>query len=1021
MNAFDSSIALSLFGGSSGSTGIDTDLLNSYYSARAGVTGQASSATSGAAASGGTSSTKTNSPTGQADAPTAPWIDDSVAPPVSTLVNNVMEGQSFINSGLVTSSVLQESPDYSKLFTLYEGLNALEGIAEAAQAKNVSSYQLQSYQRRFLQGISQVSDYIDTSKFDHVDLTAGTLTSDLKNTDGAARTNTTYVGPDLHQGTTSDAVKAFDGAVKFSMTVQRVGTATPYVINFDLSEMGTQTRSMSNVVSYMNSKLKDAGVSTRFAVHTTAAVPTTETVNGKTVTLSEGRPSFGLQINGVSYETATFSAAASADSVFVAQSTGDPTKTPATSSSSSSSTTSTTSTASSTSTSATTTGDGTDVTSQLMKFQTDADATGTFPDATAKVGSTYSVDGEIAQTKLSSAVADVTKGTTQSTNTVNDALATAAGPDGSVYVLANVNAQVNGQDIQGNQDVALMKYDSAGHLVYTRTLGASQSASGYALAVSADGKVAVTGSVTGALNIDNASTTLNKYGLPVATGIAASTAPLSGPDATTADTFVTMYDASGVEQWTQRYVASAQDQGTSVTFGANDTVYVGGKTASKIPGADGQASGGTDAYVSGFSAQGKLMFTQQFGTSGTDYTQKMVTDGNTLYVASTQNNDTVLTSYDVSSGKPVEIGSRSLGGLGGGEISGMSVSNGKLYLGGSSGSGTLLGSQATVTRAYSGGFDAFALSVDTDLTKTAGDTVAYYGGTGQEKNAQVSFTGGTAWIAGQTTGDIADTTKIGKQDGYLAQLDVASGQVVSQKRWSGTDGTVNVGGIAVNSGGSSVLDALGLPQGTVVETDSNLITASTSVRAGDYFYMQDPGTGVKTKITIDPTETMATLAKKIERASEYNLTVDTTKVLGKPLDQLEIKPSNPTSEMEFIAGGAGQDALKGLGLSAGLVSNAANNTMDASSNDYLTSKKEMGLSFNGALNLNSPENITAAITALKATMANVQKVYTYLKYGDPQSSSSSTKTGNTSGQVPAYLTSQIANYQAALQRLTGGS
>ncbi len=1033
VNSFSSSILSAYYGQSSSSGGFDPSLLTAYYNAKMGISSAAASdGTTGSTTGTGTDSTA--SPTGSADAPTSPWAYNTTMPQESDLVSSVMQGHNFIDPNAVTSDVLGSSADYTKLFTLYQGLNALEGIATAAQAKNVSPNQLAAYQRRFLEGMSEVQGYVSDTKYDHVSLTEGALTNELKNTVGTARTNSTYIAQNIQTGSAATAVKAFQGDVKFTMTVKRTGTATPYTINFDLSEMGDQTRSMSNVVSYMNAKLKAAGLDTKFAVNMTPAVPQTETVNGKTVTLSQGTPSFGLELKGVSFESVAFSAADTADAVFVAQSTGDPTKTPTTSSSSTSDTSTTTSTTSSTSsTTATAT---TDVTSQLLKFQADTGATGAaLSDTLSKVGDTYYVAGEAEQTNLPTSVANVVTGTKQSENTVaSNALATAAGSDGSVYVLANVDDTTDSQAIKGTQDVALMKYDSAGNLVYTRMLGASETASGYALAVSDTGQVAIAGSVTGALDINNPSTTTNKYGLPVATGVAASTAPLSGLDPTQSDSFVTVLDASGNEEWTQRRGAQGADQATSVAFGADGSVYVGGKTMTTMPGATTGEQGGWDGYVMGFSAQGQPQFTQQLGTAQTDSTAKVAVDGNTLYVASLQNNQATLSSYTLGSQQVTTTdtkgvsttttktvatldATRSLGGLGGGNISGMSVYDGKVYLGGSSGSNTLLAG-ATVTKAASGGFDAFALSVDSDLTDTSQDEIAYYGGAGTEKNAQVQFANGKAWISGQTTGAIDGTTQIGKQDGYLARLNIDTGQVEYQTRYTGTDGVVNTSSLAVSAGSSSVLDKLGLPQGSVLYTDSNLITANSAVRAGDEFYLVDPDTGVKKTITVDASDTMKTLATKIVRASGYKLTVDVTKVLGKQLDQLDIKPSGTSSQMEFLAGPAGKDALAGLGLPSGLVSNQAGQTMDASSSNYTTSQKPMGLSFDPSLNLNSTANINDAVTALQATIKKVQAVYTYLKYGDPQSSSSTSK-GNTSGTAPAYLTAQIANYQAGLSRLLG--
>ncbi len=224
--------------------------------------------------------------------------------------------------------------------------------------------------------------------------------------------------------------------------------------------------------------------------------------------------------------------------------------------------------------------------------------------------------------------------------------------------------------------------------------------------------------------------------------------------------------------------------------------------------------------------------------------------------------------------------------------------------------------------------------------------------------------------------------------------------------------------IAVSQNSSSVLDKLGLPLGKIEYTDSPLITSGTSARAGDQFYLVDPDSGARKTITIEASDTMDSLSKKIIRASGYKLNVTVSKVLGKQLNQLDIKPANASSSMELVSGPVGKDALSGLGLAAGLISTDASKTMDASSGNYLTSQKDMGLSFDSSLNLNSAANIKTAIDSLQATMKNVQKVYNYLKYGDPQDSASAKKTAS-SGTVPAYLTSEIANYQAGLNRLLG--
>lgn len=992
----------------------DPSLLTSYYNAKAGVAG-ASASPSGASSSSTASGDKTNSPTGSGTAPRAPWNASTADADENSLVSKILMGHKFIDTS-GQSSIEGASPDYNKLFSLYQGVSALQGLAQKAKDGKLSDNALEQLQRRFTAGMKEVDAYISDTKFDHVNLTEGTLTKELKNTVGVAKTNTTYTADAIATGSASSSVKAFEGDVKFKMTIKKTGTATPFDVNIDLSQMPSgQTRSMSNVVSFINDKLKEQGLSTKFVVNRTPATPTTQTVNGKPVTIASGQDSYGLQIKGVSYEQLSFSAPDTSDAVYVMQTTGDPDKKTTTTSKS----TTPTPPAGTTPTSAT---KSTDVTSSLMKFQTTEGATGTaLADPISKVGDKYWVQGESEQTALPDTVANVRQ--------------SVAGADGSVYVLADVNGTVSGEDIKGTQDVALLKYDSAGKLLYTRTLGASETATGYNMAVAADGKVAITGSVTGALDISQ--TTTHTYGSGATAVSSTSTSNIStaGASPTAPDSFVTVLDASGVEEWTQRRGATAEDEATAVAFGADGSVYVGGRTKSTMPGASGGQAGSWDSYLMGFSADGKPAFTTQGGTTGSDTVANIVVNGSTVYTSGVENGNAVVKAYTIGTTTSTDANgvsttktaatlasSRDLGGIGGGGITGMSLYNGKIYLAGSAGSDKMLAG-ATVTHGYSGGYDAYALSIDSNLGNASADTIAYFGGAGVEKDAKVQFANGTAWIAGSTTGDLNGTTMLSTatkaQDGYLAKLDVATGTGTVVARFTGTDGKVTPNAIAVAPGASSVLDRLGLPQGKLLYTDSNLITAGTSVRTGDQFYMVDPDSGVKKTITIDANETLDTLAKKLVRASGYKLEVSVSKVLGKQMNQLDIKPANGSSKVEFVAGPTGRDALAGLGLAPGIVSSTAGSLMDSKAVDYLKSQKNMGLDFDTSLTLNSDSAIADAIDKLAKTMKGVQRVYTYLKYGDPQASDSKSK-HNGSGVAPAYLTNQISNYQAALQRLSGG-
>ncbi|EGF90730.1 regulatory protein FlaEY [Asticcacaulis biprosthecium C19] len=993
----------------------DSSFLTSYYNAKSGVSG-------GASGGSGLVLGKTTSPTGKAEAPRTPWGTGSGMMDDKALVKNVLAGHRFINQNAAVSDVIGASADYTKLFTLYQGLNALEGLAQKAQDSTLSDLTLAAVRRRFQTGMGEVQNYVKDTKFDHISLTEGTLTEKLKNEVGVGRTNSVYTGPGIHTGSATSSVKAFEGDVKFSIAVKKIGSATPFNVDIDLADM-SGTRSMSNVVGYINSKLKEQGLATKFIVNRTPAVAETQVVNGKTITLSKGVDSYGLKIQGVSYEDLTMSAPTTADAVYVVQTTGDPEK----------------KTVVKDDAGKTKKGEdgkpvtevGKDVSSQLVKFQ--ADEGDLVADPSSKVGTKFWVEGQEANVALSPNITSVRQ--------------TVSGADGSVYVLADVEGDINDQAIKGKQDVALIKYDSAGKVVFTRTLGASDTASGYAMSVSDDGRVALAGSVTGALNISKTETKTYGTGEKATTATLTTNVSTNGVNESLSDSFVTVFDKYGVEEWTQRRGATQEDQATSVAFGDDGAVYVGGKTKSLVPGAASGAAGGYDGYIMGFSKTGDARFSVQTGTANSDTTSQLVVDGDTVYAASIEDGNAVVRSYDVSSNTTTTDGkttttwaadvanTRNLGGIGGGNITGFSLIDGKIYLGGSTGNGKLMETTANVTKAYSGGQDAFALSIDADLTNTSDDKLAYYGGAGIEKDAQVKFADdGKAWIAGNTDGEIAGTavtsTRKGVRDAFLAKLDVENGDVEFQKRYTGQDGVVSPNAIAISKGGSSVLDRMGLPQGAIMQKDLGVdvkgkieantrIVSSTAVRTGDQFYMVDPSSGARKTITIDADETLESLSKKIVRGSGYRLKVDIMKMTGEPLSQLNIQPSNKSSKMEFVAGPSGRDALEGLGLAPGIVSADANKVMDAKASNYTKTQKMMGLEFDGSLNLATEANVKSALESLKGVMKNVQKAYNYLKYGDPQETDSKKK-GKSSGQAPAYLTNQINNYQAALNRLTGG-
>lgn len=978
MSTVDNTYLLSLFGNTSTTSNNLLSVLSQSWANQASAT---SSSTSGSSV---TTSINTPIP------PTPPWASGSSLPQQAALVTTALAQQPLVNANAINlDSNTPDNSDYRNLFALYQGLNALDGLATDASQPNLTAIQQTQYASAFKTGLAQVISAVGSTKFDNLTLASGQTSSSQTSSAGVstAANSTTYVGQPMYIGDASQPVPAFAGDVQFALTAKQLNGPT-ITVNFDLSEMGSTPRTLANVLGYLNGKLAAAGVQTRFADKQMIAPPNTITVNGKTVTLPDSPTQYALTLNTSSLETVSLSAPQTADAVYVTQS--------ATTTASNTATTPVMGTTTTTADNVTTTTTGsttttTTVDQQLLKFQTDTSSTATPPPDTApRPGDANSVAGRAWSETLASAT--------------TSALATATGPDGSVYVLTNVDDSVSGQAIAGQSDVALMKYDPSGNLIYTRTLGASTAASGLSLAVSSTGQVAIAGSVTGSLtgtDVGELQSTVN--------GVNETASSTSG----TPDSFVTLFDASGNELWTQSAGGVQSNQANAVAFGANGQVFVAGKTQSPMQGG-GTEQGGWDGYLQGFTSAGTLEFTQQFGTTGSDSATSIAVNGNSVLVGSVDNGDAVVRSFDTTNPKAVTLtASQDLGNLQGGNLVGIGLnSNGQLIVAGTAHNTALGSGVATAVNSAPGGSNVFVASLDASLSSTSGNTIAWYGGSGDDTATAMTVADGQVYVAGKTATDLPGTTPIGSQDGFLVQIDPSTGNATWTERFSGPGGNVAPQSIAVATGGASILDRLGLPSGTLQMGDpSNLLTSATSLRAGDQFTVAANG-GPATTVTIEADDTMQTLAQKIERATGNNATVQV--LSNGSVAQLNIKPFLQNSSITLGQGPAGKDALAGLGLKTGVIQNPPDTSSTSSS---ANTDPLLGLNLTSALNLSTKDSIATAKGVLDQALQTIQKAYQDLvnKGQPPQNPAAA----SASGPVPTYLSNEIANYQAALQRLTG--
>ena len=957
--------------------------LLSYYQGQAALTlfGSSSSSTASASNSAAALSSyylakeglsSSSSSSAAANAPAAPW-NTGATPSVSAAVQNAVDGQAFINPSAATLSAPggSSSEDYKNLFALYQGLNTLADLAQTASASSsasaptVSTSQLQT---AFASGLNQVNAFLNTTPFQSFNVTAGKVASYEQSTVGVANgAHQGYTTGVIYTGDSASAVPAFQGAVQFSISVASAYAPTgtpPTNVNIDLSGMGSTPRTMTSVVNYINQQLKAAGVASTFSVAGLGNATVTSFTDGKTTT-STGQPQWGLTVNSSAGETLSFSAPSTAAAVYVAAGTGGA-KTL-----SSAGTTTTTPTG-----------------EQLLGLQTANSAVGSPPPVTSVSSlNTNLPGGAVFSTALPSGVTSVQ--------------ASATGSDGSVYMVADVSGSVSGAPVPGTQGVALLKYDPTGKLIYTKVLADGADSSGYSLAVNSNGSVAVAGS-----NTTPASTAVNGAAVPAST-----------------TAFVQVYNASGAPSWSATVPASGGTTTASgVAFAADGSVYLSGTTTGSV---DAQAQQGTsDEFIQGFSSTGQATFTTQYGAAGgTNTSSGVVYDSanNSLYTVGSENSQAVVRSFALNGvNAPTAGATRNLGNTTG--VVGIGLSGGQLLVGGNVAGPTI--HTSAVSQAYTGAADAFVASISTSLSPSSTDNVTYVGLSGAtQKATAMAVAGGQAYLTGTIANDPGNLSVSGATEGFVAGVDASSGAVTYSDRFTGAGGQSAPTAIAASATGTSVLNQLGLPAGPINSAGSSLITANTAIKAGDSFYVRTQPGGPQTTITVTATDTLATLATKINAALGSAGTA-TVLPLG-ATSELSISPTSSDSfiELDSQPANAGlasvtsnsTDVLASLGLSAGVIRTVAttNGLTDPSQ------LREYGLNLSSSLNLTTVAGAKQAATTLQAAMGVIQQAYQDLASPPTLASEAAAQAQN--GTAPAYLTAELANYQAGLNRLTAGS
>ncbi|HTQ14926.1 MAG TPA: hypothetical protein VMH86_13710 [Rhizomicrobium sp.] len=870
-----------------------------------------------------------------------PW-ENFTPPPAEVQNAALLSTTNFIdldNSKLTqgSSTDAKMAQDNEKLFALYTGVNLLSQLAGLSQSSTATAGQLAGYNTRFQAGLAQIQSFLSGTSFNNFTLQSGNPSASATSTVSIPFASFGYQGGTVvSDANLSSPLPKLDPGESFDITVTKGGVATDVPIDLSQVQGGL---TLDNVISYVNQQLSAAGFSTRFQrVFTQGSIDDPSTA------------SYGISINAAPSEQVSLSSAAAAPAIYVAGNSG-------------SAVGATTVTGGTTSTAAA------DQQGRLLKL----DVSGGAPQS------------------VFSATQNPDTGNTTAQSTVVDS-------QGNAYVLGNATGDFGNQLNQGDQDVYLSKYDSAGNLQWTRLLGSTGTASGYSLAADPTGGVVVAGATTSDLT---------------------TTAIANGNN----DSFVTKFAADGSQTWTTQIPTLNANQANAVSVDASGNVYVGGQVSGAI-GAGQASQGGSDAYLARISSKGVVSYEQQFGTSGTDSVAATAVESDgSLVVASVQNGHAILSKYANGDATQAPVWQMDMGDLKGGSIGGLAVSGGNIYVSGTTANGAL---NATVANASSGGSDAFVFSATDSGASVAANQVSYVGTSGQDEGGSLAVgTDGTVYLTGTTTGTFAGQTRnvAGVNNMFVSAL-AADGSVSWTRQYGGLSGQSTGQGIAIDTQGTSVLDALGLPRGQVTVNQSVDLTTQSTLRAGDSFGIDIQGTGARDiTITIDKGETLSSLVNKINAEMLNAGKASVTFANGGEALQIKL---NTGVTATLVAGPKDSDALGRLGLQAGVLTNAASTSAgssgssSSSGNASSSTTQVFGLGLTGNLDISTASSAGAARATLLNVLTAIRNAYRTVN--TPASSTSATSaSGSSSGTTPAYLQAQLANYTTALNMLGGST
>ncbi|MBT4691278.1 MAG: hypothetical protein HOB72_24645, partial [Rhodospirillaceae bacterium] len=496
----------------------------------------------------------------------------------------------------------------------------------------------------------------------------------------------------------------------------------------------------------------------------------------------------------------------------------------------------------------------------------------------------------------------------------------------------------------------LRKYDAAGELVWSRMLGATEDANGFAVTVDSSDNVIIAGSVRGDLSATS-------YGGNY-------------------DSFVTKFDSSGAEQWTRQAAPYANDAALALTTDASGNVFVAGQTYAQIS-SEVTHAGSSDGYLTKLDSSGTLVWNKQFGGTGDDRATAIATDGaGNVYVAGEKDGNAILRRYVDSDASQTPDWEVNLGALNtDGTVTDIAVgSSGNVYISGQTTNSALSGS---IVNAHSGGSDGFVTQIVDSGASAAVGWTTYVGSSSTDavNGIAVKASAGAdeIYLTGATQGAVDGGANASVQDAFVMKLDNTGTEA-----WASQDhGAVSQSGngIVFDSAATSVISRLGLPTGELPIAPPDEILSTTTLRPGQYFSIRVDGGSTK-RIEIETDDTLGFLSYKIKKALGN---FGTSNVINNLDDSgLKIEAKNG-AVVEILAGPEGFDALAGLGFEEATLYAAPEGLDDEEEEKIKSSIFELGLV--GDLSLETPAKAAEVGVLIDSALREVRKMFRYIAIG----------------------------------------